>query len=295
MPISHTSGPKVGLAGVGRWGRFVLRDVEQAGCTVEIVRRDTAIEQMQGLDGFVIATPTPTHAELVWRALSLDVPVFVEKPLAQDADEADRLAAEGGDRLFVMDKWRWHPAVVQMRALADEGELGTVQGLSTRRIAVGAAHPGADPVATLAVHDLAIAFELFGDLPPARAATVAWLGGERTGMYARLGDDPWVHLEVSVAGPRKHTELRLVGDRATAVLDGAYATELSLVRDVRPFTVEQRPVEGVAPLLAELTAFADHLRGGPPPRSSAIEHATMLRRLEELGALVQPPPIGSGR
>jgi hypothetical protein len=38
------------------------------------------------------------------------------------------------------------------------------------------------------------------------------------------------------------------------------------------------------PLLAELGAFLDHVRGGPRPKSSAAEATLMVRRIAEIRA-----------
>ena len=48
------------------------------------------------------------------------------------------------------------------------------------------------------------------------------------------------------------------------------------------------PVSTELPLLRELRAFVEHLRGGPPPRSSAAEGAAVVEavaRLRELAGL----------
>ena len=61
---------------------------------------------------------------------------------------------------------------------------------------------------------------------------------------------------------------------------------VTLYRD-GPVGIEAERVEtkGELPLLAELRAFVEHLRGGPPPRSSAAEGAAMVSTIAELRAL----------
>ena len=93
----------------------------------------------------VVATPTATHAEVVEEALGLGVPVFVEKPLTADVESARRVAAIAPDRLFVMDKWRYHPGVRELARIAQSGELGPVVGIHARRVGLGQATPTSTP------------------------------------------------------------------------------------------------------------------------------------------------------
>ena len=52
---------------------------------------------------------------------------------------------------------------------------------------------------------------------------------------------------------------------------------------------EVRRISTEMPLQRELRAFVEHLRGGPPPRSSAREAAEIVRRVSELRALAGLP------
>jgi predicted dehydrogenase len=286
----------VGLVGCGRWGRHILRDLVSLGCRVTVVARSDEsmaraseggaaavvpdVARLDGVDGVVVATPTTTHAQVVAEALALGVPVFVEKPLTADAEEADRLAASAGDRLFVMDKWRYHPGVELLAKLARDGSLGAVRSLHTTRIGWGSVHDDIDSTWILAPHDLAIALEILGDLPPAETA-VADDGEELVGV---LGRRPSVRLEVSSRSPVRRREVRLVCERGAALLSDGYADHV-LVRQDGVDEPERHELSGEMPLLSELRAFVEHLEGGPPPRSSAAEGALVVRRIEELRAL----------
>jgi hypothetical protein len=52
---------------------------------------------------------------------------------------------------------------------------------------------------------------------------------------------------------------------------------------------ERIATPGELPLLAELRVFVSHLRGGPPPRSSAAEGASVVETIEHLRALAGVP------
>jgi predicted dehydrogenase len=203
---------RIGLVGCGNWGRFILRDLRTLGCEVVAVARSDAsraraseggaastvgaTSDLPEIDGIVVATPVGTHAAVLEEALDHGVPVFVEKPLTDDPAAADRLAAAHEDRLFVMDKWRYHPGVEELGAIARSGELGGVIGLRTTRI--GEEPPrDVDGIWVLAPHDLSIALEVLGELPVPRSAAVDAVDGRALGLFGLLGESPWHVLAVS--------------------------------------------------------------------------------------------------
>jgi predicted dehydrogenase len=213
--------------------------------------------------------------------------VFVEKPMTQDVATAERLVKLSGDRLFVMDKWRYHPAICELARIVRDEELGPPQSMHTRRVSnVHNYGDDQDTVWCHAPHDLSIALEVLGQLPPPRWATAERMNGERVGLIATLGGPPWVHLEISCVAPDHRRELRVVCAEGTAILDGGWSQELLITRSPHGGeAAERRPTPGELPLLAELRAFTAHLAGGPPPKSTAADGAHIVRRIAELGEL----------
>jgi predicted dehydrogenase len=292
--------PRVALLGCGRWGRHILRDLLSLGCAVPVVARSQeSVERARDggasaivpdlaalgeVDGVAIATPTSTHAEVIGEALELGVPVFVEKPLTADVDSARRLAAAAPDRLFVMDKWRYHPGVLELARIARTGELGAPVGIHTRRVTLGHRYTDVDTVWIHAPHDLAIALEILGEVPQPRSAVPELVGGELMGVAAILGDSPWLVVEVTTLAPAHRRELRLVCEEGVAQLDGAEAGAVVVGRAGRidADSVERRPIAGEMPLLAELRVFVEHLRGGPPPLSSAADGVVIVEAVARM-------------
>jgi predicted dehydrogenase len=288
--------------GCGSWGRYILRDLLSLACSVSVVARspesraraegaDTivgSVAELPEVDAIVIATPTTTHATVIEQALERGVPVFVEKPLTNDVAAADRLAAAAGERLFVMDKWRYHPGVELLRDLARDGSLGAVRGLLTTRIGWGNPHDDVDAAWVLAPHDLSIALEILGELPGARAAVADLSGDDVQGLVGLLGERPWHRLEVSVRSPERRREVQLVCEEGVALLADGYSEHVLVHRDAAD-EPERREIAAELPLLRELRAFVEHLRGGPPPRSSAGEGALVVRRIAELRSLAGAP------
>jgi predicted dehydrogenase len=296
------SAPTVALVGCGRWGVNILRDLRRLGCSVPVVARSGAsverareggasaiverVASLDGIDAAVVATPTALHADVLDELLPFGVPLFVEKPLTASIRDAERLAEAAPERLFVMDKWRYHPGVEALRDISRSGELGETVGLAATREGWGNPHADVDSIWIHFPHDLAIGLEVLGELPEARSAAAEVVGGRASGMHAVLGEAPWLTITHSVSTDGHRRVARLCGSEGSAWLSDGYATEVVVARG-KPGEVERerRPVSGEWPLFLELEAFVGHVAGGPPPRSSAAEGAAIVRRIAELREL----------
>jgi scyllo-inositol 2-dehydrogenase (NADP+) len=141
-------GLKAGLAGFGLAGRvFHAPLLPAAGIELAAVassRKDeigaaypgatvyATPEEMFGDDGLdlvIIATPTPTHADLAKKALAAGKHVIVDKPFAPTAAEAREMfaAAEAaGKVLTCFQNRRWDGEFLTLKALMAEDKLGQV-------------------------------------------------------------------------------------------------------------------------------------------------------------------------
>ena len=302
----------VGLVGCGRWGRFILRDLLSLECEVTVVSSSEAgrenarlggakdivekIGQLPQVAGVVVATPAQTHAEVIESLLPLSVPIFTEKPMTADRESAVRLALQAPERLFVMDKWRYHAGVEMLRDIACTEELGPVQGLRTNRGQWGNPHADVDISWVLMPHDLSIALEIFGRIPKPRYAIAGKTAGELTSLLGVFGGEPegrgepWLIVDVSSRLPQHRREILLHCRDGVASLDDGYSPGVSVTRCENLHAgqspeSELRPISQELPLLRELRAFVEHLQGGPPPRSSAAEGALVVSTIADLHSL----------
>ena len=301
---------RIALIGCGRWGRNILRDLQALGCEVAVAdpdadaRRYAAgagvrevagdLDELAACDGIVIAATSSAHATVIHRALEGDVPVFVEKPMVCDAASARDLAARGRGRLFVMDKWRYHLGIEELRRIRETGELGRPLGMHVRMVGWGLPHRDVDVTWILLPHCLSILLEVFGQVPPAQQSFAERLDGQVVTLTGVLGDAPWATVEVSARSPRKSREFRLHCEDGVAWLDDGWSDHLSVVRgndgtNGNARNVEQRPLSTELPLMRELRTFVEHLAGGPPPRSSAEEGAVVVERIVQLRDLAGLP------
>ncbi|HEV8634008.1 MAG TPA: Gfo/Idh/MocA family oxidoreductase [Chloroflexota bacterium] len=118
--------PQTELVAVCDTNEARLRPVaEQYRCrayaSVEDLLADREVELVS------VATPHPSHAELSIRAMRAGKHVLVEKPMAVDLAEADRMirvSRETGRTLAVVFQRRWWPAARNVRRAIDEGKIG---------------------------------------------------------------------------------------------------------------------------------------------------------------------------
>ena len=299
---------RIGLVGCGRWGRLILRDLLALGAEVQVTCRSeatmaaalsagaasagAALPDAGTVDAYVVASPTATHAQVLDALIPTGRPIYVEKPMTADVASARRLAAAAPDRLFVMDKWRYHPAIEAMRREAAAGALGQVLSIKTSRWQWSSPHLDVSPLWILAPHDLSIALHILGRIPPLRDAFAVAPGRPDLGLSARLGDaDTHVLVDIGVVSAEHRRRCLLVGTKATLELTDAYDDRL-LVRRGAPgdpaAIAEVQPVGAEMPLQAELRAFLAHVRGeGPPPMSSAAEGLAVVERLAEIEAALE--------
>lgn len=295
---------RIGLVGCGYWGRNILRDLRQLGCLVDVavpgdaqaIDGARAVVPSVGaldvlLDGFVVATPSPTHEQIVRELLPRGKPIFCEKPLTVDAASARSLARDAGNLLFVMHKWAYHGGIQALAALARSGELGAVNGVFTRRLQWGKPQAPVDPVWELAVHDLTIVRAILGRIPPVRIARGIERDNKMHGVIAVLGDTPFAHIEVGSHWPKAERMTRVYFEHGIGMLDDPFADHIEVIRGGAPDGERREPqnrelrvIDVEWPLLKELRAFVNHLRGGAPPATTAAEGAEVVAALEAIRA-----------
>ena len=290
----------IGLVGCGRWGKLIARDLVALGTDVVAVCRDdttranaqqagvdrivTSVAELGPVDGVVVATQTSAHSDAILEAAALKVPIFTEKPMTNNVEHARMLLETLGDRLFVMDKWRYHHGVLALREVGMSGRLGPIQGVTTSRVGGKLIYDDIDATWALLPHELVIGFEILGSIGLPRSASAVRNGTRIVQMTAKLGDAPWHQLEVSSIGHNFARQIELVCELGQAWIPDPYADHIALREWEWPENqIEKIPVSIEMPLLAELAAFVAFVRGqGPPPKSSAAEGLVVVETIDAL-------------
>lgn len=129
----------------------------------------TELLDTQKPDAVIIATPTPTHAQIATECLNRRIPTLVEKPITPDVASARkllRLSKEKKTLLMVGHIERFNPAVRSLYQLIKSGRLGRIVSLLAIRVGIRPPpHPNSDVLLDLGIHDVDIFNWLLDEYP----------------------------------------------------------------------------------------------------------------------------------
>ncbi len=189
------------------------------------------------VDAVALATPVSTHFDLALQVLRAGKHVFVEKPIAATAEQAQRLVDEAACRRLVLavDHTFVHTgAVRKMRQLVDDG-LGQVYYYDSVRVNLGLFQHDVSVIWDLAVHDLSIIDYVLPAKPVAVSATgVSHVAGEPENIaYLNLffEDNLIAHIHVNWLAPVKIRRTLVSGSRKMIVYDDLEPSEKIKVYD----------------------------------------------------------------
>ncbi len=144
---------------------------------------------------------------------------FVEKPMAQSAADAEAVvaAAEAAGRtLMVGHLLEYHPGVVKLKELIDEGELGRVLYIYGNRLNLGKLRADENALWSLGAHDVSVLLRLAGEEPyevEARGESYMREGVEDVVFcFLRFPSGLAAHLHLSWLDPHKERRFTVVGE-----------------------------------------------------------------------------------
>jgi predicted dehydrogenase len=185
----------IGVVGYGYWGPNLVRNL----CEIHDARLrwvcDLQTERLAGVqnrypsvqitedyqqllddpqvDAICVATPVATHFPLAMKALRAGKHVFVEKPIADNTQDAERLVEEAERRGLVLavDHTFIHTGAVRKMRELIQNSLGQLYYYDSVRINLGLFQHDVNVIWDLAVHDVAIMDFLLPERPIAVSAT----------------------------------------------------------------------------------------------------------------------------
>jgi predicted dehydrogenase len=219
----------------------------------------------------IVAGPTTRHAETGCFLLEAGLDILVEKPIATDLTEADRLieaASRHGRILQVGHVERFNPAVLELErrlTLPLFFEIHRMNQFSARSLDV-------DVVLDLMIHDVDLVLGLTGHEPQEiRAAGVSILSPKVDIANVRLAfaNGCVANLTASRISTESVRKLRLFQPNQYLSLDYA-RRDLAIfsVGDNRQIGFEQAQITNAEPLKLQFDAFLDSIATRNPAKSS---------------------------
>ena len=324
---------KLAVVGAGYWGANLVRVFQQLGVLdricesnvprieelaamypdVRVERSFEALLRDPSIDGVVIATPAETHYALAKQALRAGKDVFVEKPMTLHSGETAELTATAEDLgriLMVGHLLEFHPAILRLKQLIDEGYLGRIEYIYSNRLNLGKVRREENALWSFAPHDISVILLLLNELPIQVTAT----GGtylqpniaDVTISTMLFGRGTRAHIFVSWLHPYKEQKLVIVGEKRMAVFDDVAKTEKLRVYDKRIDLVDgqfvaERPIAHCIefpndePLMSECRHFVECIETRRTPRTDGHDAWRVLKVLEasqrSLSTNGEPVPV----
>jgi len=250
----------VGVVGVGGWGKNLARNYYQLAdanlrwiCDLDNKKLAALQSQFPAekatsnfedllnddeLDAIVIATTGPSHFELGKRALEAGKDVYIEKPFVLNVPDARgllQLAEEHSRILMVGHLLEYHPVVVKLKELIDDGYLGDIRYIYSQRLNLGTVRGDENAMWNFAPHDISVILYLLGNSPTdvsARGQCYLQQGIEDVVfMSLNFEGRAMGHIHVSWLDPHKMRRLTIVGSKRMAVFDDLEASEKLKIYD----------------------------------------------------------------
>jgi predicted dehydrogenase len=316
---------RVGVVGLGYWGPNLARNfdrlanaelawlcdesgdaLERFGRAFPSARATASLEDLlrdESLDAVALATPVPTHAALARRVLDAGKHCFVEKPLGQSVEEAERVveAARETDRvLMVGHLLEYHPGIQRMGELIEAGELGEVRYIYSNRLNLGQLRRDENALWSLGAHDVSVILRLAAEEPyECRAVGESYVNKgveDVVFCYLRFPSGLAAHMHLSWLDPHKERRFTVVGSKRMATFDDMELERKISVYDkgfdedyssygeyiARSGDIFSPHVPNEEPLRIECRHFLECVRDGVEPRSGGESGLRVVRVLEAL-------------
>ena len=237
---------RVAHAGVGGWGKNVVRVVGELSELAWVVDTDAARQAEyasrypqatitgsfsealadDAVQAVTIATPVPSHYALAKQALEAGKHVFVEKPPAMRGEEMEELVAlarQGNLVLMPGHLLLYHPGLRKVKDLVDSGELGDIACVYGNRQNLGVIRSNENALWSLGVHDLSVILWLLGEEPSevvAYGQDFVQPGIEDVVFcFLRFPSGKVAHMHLSWLDPHKMRKMTVVGREKMVVFD----------------------------------------------------------------------------
>ena len=312
---------KLAVIGSGKWGMNHIRtayeligdnlkyvcdiDVSNENKVKEIsktIKFTTILDDVlkdKDINSVIIATPAETHFEVSKRCLDHDKHVLVEKPItlvSGDAKVLVDLADAKDKRLMVGHVLLYHPAIVKIKKMLNNGRLGMLQYIYSNRLNLGTVRSEENILWSFAPHDISIMQYLTGNNPinvSAKGAVFLQNDIEDTTLtFLEYPDNVHAHIFVSWLHPFKEHRLLVIGDKGMLVFEDSLKDDklkyyekgyhkVNGVLEKFDNEYEVVKIDTRQPLAEEQKHFFDCVIKGKKPLTNGVHAVEVLEILEK--------------
>ncbi len=308
---------KIGVVGCGHWGKNLVRNFHglnclYAVCDIDKKRLDSTAKKYpdvlaysdvkellkdRNVEAVVISTPAVTHYSLAGEVLRSDRDVFIEKPIAltdKDGEDLVSLAREKNKILMVGHILEYHPAIIKLKEMIDEGELGKIHYIYSTRLNLGKFRTEENILWSFAPHDISVVLSLLREMPEEVSAQ----GGnflnpnitDITVTHMNFPSGVKAHIFVSWLHPYKEQKLVVIGQKKMIVFDDVnpeeklfeYSHKIDWIERMpvpRPEEAQPIEIERKEPLRVECEHFVDCLITRKTPKTDGESGLRVLKIL----------------
>lgn len=309
----------VAVVGAGYWGKNIVRSFNRLGvlhtiCDGSPATRSTmqelypnatltsdyqAVLDNPQITAISLATPAETHFTMAKQAILAGKDVLVEKPICLDDVEASQLhaLAKEHNRVLMVGHLLWyHPGVLKLHSMIQNGDLGEIRYAYSNRLNMGKLRKHENVLWSFAPHDISVVLGLLGETP----SSVFSQGGffvdpkiaDTSTSTLTFPSGRRAHIFVSWLHPFKEQKLVVVGEKQMAVFDDTapWNEKLSLYPHSVEWDENDLPVAKKAdaqyvqleerePLLSECEHFLECVKTRETPRTDGAEATAVLQVL----------------
>jgi len=273
---------------------FIKSSFPETSCFSSV--EDSFVANYQG---YVIATPPTSHAKLAKLLISNHKAVLVEKPLClnlSDSKEIKSQLIKFKGRLIVGHLMLFHPAIVKIKKMIEEGIIGNIQYIYSNRLNLGKVRKEENVFWSFAPHDISI-FQYFSKSFP---SSVISHGGDflqkniqdTTITYLKYPNGIQGHIYVSWLHPFKEHRLVIIGSKGSLHFEDSlntkpllfYANDISLPnsqKNIKKTLPQKIEFDLTLPLENELKYFIKIIKGENITIASIDEGIDVVNILEK--------------
>lgn len=242
------------LIGCGYWGKNYIKSIENISDLnlkyIQDINKPASIPgyirftedlneilKDEEIQGVIIATPPDTHYDIALKAIQAKKNVLVEKPITTSSGDAEKLceAARKNDVVLMVGHiFKYNSATRDVKKRLEEGEIGDIRYIESRRIALGPIRQSTSTLWDLAVHDIYIAKYLIGERP----LSVSCVGESHNksiddivSLNLRFPNDILTTIYANWEHPIKERKIIIGGTKKAILFDDVEPTDKIIIYD----------------------------------------------------------------